>query len=105
MRIALALALLFAPIASALAEDSDVPPFDINGAWTCIQQCEMAPQGYATQVVQNGRKFVFIDELGNKEPAEWMGGGQISFVGCDNDAILSPDLKRLDFIFGSVWVR
>jgi hypothetical protein len=106
MRTALALALLLAPLGPALAEDTDLPPFDIAGAWTCVQQCQTGPSpGHATAVIQNGRRFLFVDERGEKEQAEWMGGYQISFIGCDNNAILSPDLKRIDFIFGSVWVR
>jgi hypothetical protein len=100
---ALAAYLVAAP---ALAGDSDVPPWDINGSdWICIAQCQPGYGGKQTQVVQNGRKFVFVNEVGRRSDAEWMGGGQISFSGCDNAAILSADLKRLDFIFGSVWVR
>jgi hypothetical protein len=90
----------------AVAAEADVPPWNINGNdWICIAQCQPGYAGKPTEVVQNGRRFVFVNEAGRRSEAEWMGGGQISFSGCDNAAILSADLKRLDFIFGPVWVR
>jgi hypothetical protein len=92
--------------ARALAVESDVPPWNINASdWICIQQCAPGYFGKPAEVVQTGRKFVFVNETGRRADAEWMGGGQITFTGCDNAAILSTDLRRLEFIFGSVWVR
>jgi hypothetical protein len=96
----------FLAAAPALAAETDVPPWNIAGNdWICIAQCQPGYHGKPAEVVQAGRKFVFVNEVGRRSDAEWMGGGQISFSGCDNAAILSADLKRLDFIFGSVWVR
>ena len=90
----------------ATAAETDTPPWNISGSdWICIQQCQAGYAGKPTEVVQRGRKFVFVNEVGGRAEAEWQGGTQISFNGCDNAAILSADLKRLDFIFGSVWVR
>jgi hypothetical protein len=93
--------------ASALADETvGAPPWSIAGEnWICIQQCATGHVGATVKVVQNGARFVFIDDLGRREDAQWMGEGQISFVGCDNNATLSVDHNRLDFVFGSVWIR
>jgi hypothetical protein len=103
-----ALLATLAPLSAASADEAALgaPPWNIAGKdWICIQQCATGHIGAKVEIAQNGRRFVFIDDLGQREDAEWMGGSQISFIGCDNNATLSADLTRLDFIFGSVWVR
>jgi hypothetical protein len=98
--------LAFLAATPAIGAEADFPPWNIAGNdWICIAQCEPGYGGKPTEVIQNGDKFIFVNETGRRSEAEWKGGGQISFSGCDNAAILSADLKRLDFIFGSVWVR
>jgi hypothetical protein len=100
----LAAALLAASLTPAATQQAELPPWNIGGSdWRCVQQC--APGATATTVIQTGRRFVFINEKGVRSDAEWMGGAQISFIGCDNNAIVSADLRRLEFVFGSVWAR
>jgi hypothetical protein len=111
MKIVLTAAVAVALLATATASpiiaraDNEGPGWNIAGQWLCRDQCRPGLRGKPTQVVQNGAQFVFVNEAGTRMPAEWKFEYQISFVGCDDAAILSPDLMTLTFIDGSVWVR
>ena len=101
----LTVATLTAPWPGIARAEAGAPPWNIAGDWLCRDQCQRGLRGQPTHVVQNGAQFVFVNEAGNRMPAEWKFDYQISFVGCDDAAILSPDLMTLTFIDGSVWVR
>ena len=101
----LAAVAMAASLVTVAHADGEGPPWNIAGAWLCRDQCQPGLRGKPTAVVQDGVRFVFVNEAGTRMPAEWKFDYQISFVGCDDAAILSPDLMTLTFIDGSVWVR
>jgi hypothetical protein len=95
---------LVAAIATAAAETVEAPPWNISGDWTCVKNC-IAIEPRATRVIQNGNQFRFIDEAGLTGSGEWKYDFFIAFLGCDNVANLSADLRTLTFGFGPVWAR
>jgi hypothetical protein len=99
-----ALVTMLATAGTAVAESAG-PPWNIAGDWLCRDQCQPGLRGKPTRVAQEGASIVFVNEAGTRMPAEWKFDYQISFVACDDAAILSPDLMTLSFIDGAVWVR
>jgi hypothetical protein len=106
MKTIMAAVAFVAAIAPAVAAEGDGPPWNIAGDnWLCKEGCPPGLKGKPMRVVQNGARFLFIDGTGSIEQAEWKFDYQISFIGCDNAAILSADHATLAFIDGKVWVR
>jgi len=100
-----AVLVLLAPVAPAVAENADGPPWNISGDdWKCVKNC-VNGVGQATRVIQNGRQFRFVNEVGSTGSAEWVYNFFIEFVGCDNSAQVSADGRILTFGFGAVWAR
>ncbi len=102
MHLIMALTVLIAGAAPAVAQQSaDIPPWNIDGEdWICSQGCAPGLEGASTKVVQNGGRFLFVNETGQFMQAQWNSGLSINFVNCDNNATLSPDLKSLTFESG-----
>jgi hypothetical protein len=99
--IALAAALA-APGAHA---DETTPPWNIGGAWTCVEGCAPDTPGAPARIKQTGGQFLFVSESGELWQAQWVGGIDIAFINCDNNVQVLADARRLEFTFGAVWVR
>ena len=98
-------ALIGAPLAYAAAP-ADGPPWNISGDdWKCVKNCINNMVGASTRVVQNGKTFRFVNEIGATNLAEWQENFYVAYLGCDNAAMVSADGKIITFYFGPIWAR
>jgi hypothetical protein len=97
---------MMATMTPAIAETIDGPPWNISGDdWKCVQNCINNAIGQPTRVIQNGRQFRFVNEMGSTANAEWQSDFYVPYLGCDNAAMVSADGRRITFYFGPVWAR
>jgi hypothetical protein len=102
----LAVGALIAAVTPAAAEPVDAPPWNITGDdWKCVQNCINNAVGQPTRVIQNGRQFRFVNEVGSTATAEWVENFYVAYLGCDNAAMVSADGRMITFYFGPVWAR
>ncbi len=67
----------------------------------CINNMVGAP----TRVIQNGKAFRFVNEIGRTNLAEWQDSFYVASLGCDNAANISADGRIITFYFGPIWAR